>query len=156
LDEALVELRKSVALNPVQTTAVGRVAEVYLYQGKTQLSLDEERRSPSIVNVPIMEFNRTWALIDLGRFDDAARLIQTGFENSKAGAGGLKHAVSALLAARQGNRRAAGPRSGPHWRSRGGGRLISPTENDDAGRYLTGRTRNPCGSSGGSASTRPV
>ena len=33
--------------------------------------------------------------------------MATGYKDSKAGAAGLKHAVSALLAARQGNRRAA-------------------------------------------------
>jgi TolB-like protein len=107
LDEALLELRKSVALNPVETTAVGRVSEVYLFQGKTQLSVDEGRRTPSIVKIPIMDFNRTWALIDLARFEEAARSIETVFDESKAGAPGLKHAVSALLAARQGNRRTA-------------------------------------------------
>jgi tetratricopeptide (TPR) repeat protein len=107
LDEALVELRKSVALNPVQATAVGRVAEVYLFQGKPQGFLDEERRRPAIVKIPIMDFDRTWALIDLARFDEAARSIATAFDESKAGAAGLKHAVSALLAARRGNRRAA-------------------------------------------------
>jgi hypothetical protein len=53
------------------------------------------------------EFDHIWVLIDLGRFEEAARSIRTGFEESKAGAAELKHAVSALLAARQGNRRAA-------------------------------------------------
>jgi protein-disulfide isomerase-like protein with CxxC motif len=57
--------------------------------------------------MPISEFNRTWALIDLGRLEEAARSIRTGFENSRAGAAEFKHAVSALLAARQGNRRVA-------------------------------------------------
>jgi hypothetical protein len=38
-----------------------------------------------------MEFNRTWALIDLGRFDEAARSIATGFDASEGGALGLKH-----------------------------------------------------------------
>jgi len=107
LDEALVELRKAEALNPGQTSASGRVSEVYLFQGKTQLSLDERGRPQSGVTIPIEEFNRAWALIDLERFDEAARSISTGFSDSKAGAAGLKHAVSALLAARQGNRRLA-------------------------------------------------
>jgi TolB-like protein/Flp pilus assembly protein TadD len=107
LDEALMELRKAEALSPGQTTASGRVAEVYLFQGKPQLSLDEEGRTPGRM-IPIMEFDRTWALIDLGRFEEAARSIRTGFKDFEAGAGAaLKHAVSALLAARQGNRRAA-------------------------------------------------
>jgi TolB-like protein len=108
LDEALVELRKAEALSPGQTTASGRVAEVYLFQGKPQLSLDEESRTPGTVHLPISEFDHTWALIDLGRFEEAARSIRTGFKDSEAGAGtALKHAVSALLAARQGNRRTA-------------------------------------------------
>lgn len=107
LDEALVELRKAEALNPGESTAFSRIMEVYLFQGKTQLSLDERSRTPPRVSIPIMEFDRTWALIDLGRFEEAARSIASGFEASKPGAPGLKHAVSALLAARQGNRRAA-------------------------------------------------
>ena len=107
LDEALVELRKAEALNPGQTSASGRVPEVYLFQGKTQLSLDEEGRTQIGVNIPIMEFDRTWALIDVGHLEEAARTIATRFGDSKAGAAGLKHAVSALLAVRQGNRRAA-------------------------------------------------
>jgi TolB-like protein len=107
LDEALVELRKPEALNPGLTTAARRVSEVHLFQGKPQLSLEDESRTPYSVKIPIMEFDHTWALIDLGRFEEAARSIRTGFEDSKAGAAQLKHAVSALLAARQGNRRAA-------------------------------------------------
>jgi hypothetical protein len=54
-----------------------------------------------------MEFDHIWALIDLGRFEEAARSIRTDFDDSAPGATGLKHAVSALLAARQGNRQAA-------------------------------------------------
>jgi tetratricopeptide (TPR) repeat protein len=107
LDEALVELRKATALDPAQSTGAGRVWEVYLFQGKPQLSLDERSRTQLVVSIPIMEFDRTWALIDLGRFEEAAQSIRTGFGDSKAGAAGLKHAVSALLAARQGNRQAA-------------------------------------------------
>ena len=107
LDEALVELRKAEALNPGGTSAAGRVSEVYLYQGKAQLSLDERTRTPVSLNLPIMEFNHTWALIDLGRLEEAARSIAMEFDASKPGSAGLKHAVSALLAARQGNRRMA-------------------------------------------------
>jgi TolB-like protein len=107
LDEALVELRKAQAINPSESRAFSRITEVYLFQGKAQLSLDERSRSPARVTMPIMEFDKTWALIDLGRFEEAARSIRTGFDDSKPGAAGLKHAVSALLAARQGNRRAA-------------------------------------------------
>ena len=108
LDEAILELRKADALNPGQTAASGRVAEVYLFQGKPQLSLDEESRAPGAVKIPIMEFNNAWALIDLARFEEAARTIAgLSFEDSKPGAAGLKHAVSALFAARKGNRREA-------------------------------------------------
>jgi TolB-like protein len=107
LDEALVEARKAEALNPGQTVAAGRVSEIYLFQGKPQLSLDERNRTRSNREIPMEEFNRTWALIDLGRFAEAGRSIATGFKDSKAGAAGLKHAVGALLAARQGNRGAA-------------------------------------------------
>ena len=57
--------------------------------------------------IPIMEFDYIWSLIDLGRFEEAARSLRTGFDDSSPGATGLKHAVSALLAARQGNRQAA-------------------------------------------------
>jgi tetratricopeptide (TPR) repeat protein len=106
LDDALVELRKAEALNPGQTSASGRVAEVYLFQGKPRLSLDAEQRTPCRM-IPIMEFNHTWALIDVGRFEEAARSIRAGFEDSRAGPAELKHAVSALLASRQGNRQAA-------------------------------------------------
>ncbi len=113
-------MSKSVALNPGQSNAVGRVSEIYLFQGKTQLSLDESARTPVIVKLPIVEFGHTWALIDLARFEEAARSIETGFKDSKAGAAGLKHAVSALLAARQGNRREAESRSGePHYEAAG-------------------------------------
>jgi hypothetical protein len=81
------------------------VQEVYLFQGKPQLSL--ESRTPGSVHLPITEFDHAWALSDLGRLQDAARSIRAGFEESKVGEAELKHAVSALLAARQGNRRAA-------------------------------------------------
>src|SRR3984957_14452201 len=106
VDEALVNIRQADALSPGQTSASGRIAEIYLFQGKTQLSLDEQSRTPGGM-IPIWEFDHTWTLIDLGRFEEAARYIRTGFEDSQPGGPGLKHAVSALLAARQGNRRAA-------------------------------------------------
>jgi tetratricopeptide repeat protein len=107
LDEALVELRKAEALSPGESRAFSRITEVYLFQGKPQLSLDERSHTPPRVIMPIMEFNQTWALIDVGRLEEAARSIRTGFDDTKPGATGFKHAVSALLAARQGNRRAA-------------------------------------------------
>jgi tetratricopeptide (TPR) repeat protein len=107
LDEALVELRKTQAINPSEPRGFSRITEVYLFQGKPQLSVDERIRSTGKVNIPIMEFDYTWSLIDLGRFEEAARSIRTGYEASKPGASGLKHAVSALLAARQGNRQSA-------------------------------------------------
>ncbi len=107
LDEALVELHKAEALNPGESRAFSRITEIYLFQGEPQLSLDERNRTPPRVTIPIMEFDHAWALIDLGRLEEAARSIRTGFDDSNPGAGGLKHGVSALLAARQGNRRAA-------------------------------------------------
>jgi TolB-like protein len=107
LDEALAALRKAEAINPSESTAPTRFAEVYLMQGKPQLFLDERSRTPATVHLPIMEFDQTWALLDLGRYEEAARSIGTRFEASKPGATQLRHAVSALLAARQGNRRAA-------------------------------------------------
>jgi serine/threonine-protein kinase len=107
LDEALVELRKAEAINPGQSNASMRFSEVYLFQGKPQLSLDARTPTQALVGTAIADFNRTWALIDLGRLEEAAQSIRTGYGNSKPGAAELKHAVSALLAARQGNRRAA-------------------------------------------------
>ncbi len=107
LDEALVELRKAQAINSSESRAFSRITEVYLFQGKPQLSLDERNRSPARVRIPIMDFDYTWSLIDAGRLEDAAKFIRTSFNDSAPGAAGLKHSVSALLAARQGNRRAA-------------------------------------------------
>jgi TolB-like protein/predicted Ser/Thr protein kinase len=107
LDEALLELRKAEALNPGETSASGRMFEVYLFQGKPQLALDERSQTQNGSGAPIVAFNRAWALIDLARLEEAARFIRTDFVDKKAGADGLKHAVGALLAARQGNRRAA-------------------------------------------------
>ncbi|MBZ5610794.1 MAG: protein kinase [Acidobacteriia bacterium] len=107
LDEALVELRKAAALNPSHPSAASRVSEVHLFQGKPQLFLDELKRNPLAANVSIMQFNHAWALIDLSRLDEAARSIRSDFQDVKGGASGLKHSVSALLAARQSNRRLA-------------------------------------------------
>lgn len=107
LDEALVELQKAEALNPGLTSATGRVSEIYLLQGKPQLSLDEQHRKPTNTPMPITAFNQTWALIELGRFEEASRFIRTEFDESKPVAAELRHAVGALLAARHGNRRAA-------------------------------------------------
>jgi TolB-like protein len=104
LDEGLAALRKAEAINPSESNAPTRFAEVYLFQGKPQLFLEERSRTPATVHLPIMEFNYTWALLDLGRYEEAARSIETRFEAAKPGATQLKHAVSALLAARQGNR----------------------------------------------------
>ncbi len=107
LDEALVDLRKAAALNPSNPSARVRVTEVYLFGGKPQLFIDERARNPIPVTLPIMAFDETWAFIDVSRFDDAERVIRTGFADTAAGALGLKHSVSALLAARRGNRQLA-------------------------------------------------
>jgi len=106
LEEALVNFRQGEALSPGQTSGAGRTMEIYLFQGKPQLSLDESSRTPGSM-VPIWEFDHSWTLIDLGRLEEAARYIRTAFDDSQPGGPGLKHGVSALLAARQGNRRAA-------------------------------------------------
>jgi TolB-like protein len=107
LDDALVELRKAQAINPSESKAFSRITEIYLFQGKAQLSLDERSRTPPRVTMAIMDFDHTWSLIDVGRMEEAAQSIRTGFQDKNPGAAGLKHGVSALLAARQGNRRAA-------------------------------------------------
>jgi len=60
------------------------------------LSLDEERRTPGNVSLPLTQFDHAWALIDRERFGEAERSIREGFEDSGAGAAQLKHAVSAL------------------------------------------------------------
>jgi serine/threonine-protein kinase len=85
LEEALADIRKAEALNPGQTSASGRAMEVYLFQGKHQLSLDEQDRTPGRF-IPIWQFDHTWALIELGRFEEAARYMRTAFDNSGAGA----------------------------------------------------------------------
>jgi predicted Zn-dependent protease len=104
LDEALVQLRKAAALNPINPSARVRAAEAYLFQGNPQLFLDERARAKVPMSIPIMRFDEAWALIDVSRFDDAERIIRTGFADTLAGASGLKHSVSALLAARRNNR----------------------------------------------------
>jgi TolB-like protein len=104
LDEALVQLKKAAALNPGNPSPRPRIGEAYLFQGNAQLFLDERARYPVPVTLPIMHFDEAWALIDVSRFDEAERMIQAGFEDTKAGALGLKHSVAALLAARRSNR----------------------------------------------------
>jgi TolB-like protein/DNA-binding winged helix-turn-helix (wHTH) protein/tetratricopeptide (TPR) repeat protein len=98
LDKADEEIKKAVALDPLNTGIRFRVGINLLYQGKYDESLVELRDSEKFLP-PFWAFQMSFALEHLGRRREAEERIETFVKANPSDPGGSLTAMQALLAA---------------------------------------------------------
>src|SRR2546428_3381852 len=107
LDKALEELRKTLAIDPGDWMAQERIAETQLLQGRYEEGYRILQTVPPEYNPPFWNFDATWALIELGRNDDASALIARYLHDHPEDRGGLMTSLRAIVSAKRGDARRA-------------------------------------------------
>lgn len=102
LDKADAEIKKAVALDPLNTGIRYRVGINLLYQGKYEESIPEMRDSEKMVP-GLWAFQTSFALQHLGRRQEAAERISRMLNTMPADPGGSLTSMQALLAADAGD-----------------------------------------------------
>ena len=98
-DDALKELQKAVAINPSNGLAQFRIAETLLFQGKYEQALTGFRSTPRDVNPALVEHEAAWALLNLGRKEEASAAIEQYLKDHPEDYGGLFTSLEAVVAA---------------------------------------------------------
>jgi tetratricopeptide (TPR) repeat protein len=106
-DEAHAELDKALAINPSNNLARYRVGEVLLFQGKNEEALAALRTIPPEVNPALVGHQTVFALISLGRKEEAAATLEKFLKDYPADNRGLLTSLQAILAAYAGQHREA-------------------------------------------------
>ena len=107
LDGALRAVRRAIELNPANTLARFRLTPALNYQLKFEEAMTNLRRVPRDVYPSQWIYHMAWALVSLGRFEDASREIEAALLANAVDQGGVIHAVRALLRAKTGDRKGA-------------------------------------------------
>ena len=107
LDEALAELNKALATNPSNNLARFRVGEVLLFQSKHEQALAALRNIPPEVNPSLVGHQIVFALINLGRKEEAVATLEKFLKDYPADNRGLYTSLQAILAASAGQHREA-------------------------------------------------
>jgi tetratricopeptide (TPR) repeat protein len=102
LDKAGEEIKRAIALDPLNTGIRFRVGINFLYQGKYEESLVELRDSEKFLP-PFWAFQMSFALQHLGRQREAQEKIETLLKANPLDTGGSLTAMQAMLAADAGD-----------------------------------------------------
>jgi TolB-like protein/DNA-binding winged helix-turn-helix (wHTH) protein/Flp pilus assembly protein TadD len=102
LDESLDELKKAVAINPSNTVARYRIGETLLFSGDYEAALSSFRSVPREANPALIGYQSAWALLHLGRMDEAAATLEQFLKDYPEDSGGLYTSVQAVIAASAG------------------------------------------------------
>jgi tetratricopeptide (TPR) repeat protein len=106
LEHALRDLERAVSINPANTLARFRIGVAKLYQLKYQDAIAEFDRVPRQFQPVLRSYQRTWALLALGREADAAKELSQAFAQT-SDTGGVLHSTRAVMKARSGDRKGA-------------------------------------------------
>ena len=110
LEEARALVAQALVNNPLNFRAESLRANALLWEGKNEDAVELWRKIPADKRKLLFFIHQTYyatALINLGRLDEAASLIDDGLKTSSQITGGLWSSVQALWYARRGNERAA-------------------------------------------------
>jgi eukaryotic-like serine/threonine-protein kinase len=107
LDAAAREIQRALDINPGHTEARIRFAPIYVYQQKFEDAIATLNRVPREASVSQWTYYMPWALISLGRLEEASRLVDGELADNPVDQGGLVHAARAMLRAKRGDRKGA-------------------------------------------------
>jgi len=102
LDEALQELEKTVAINPSNHVARYRFGEIFLFQGKYEQAAAILQNTPKEVNPALVGHQSAWALLNLGRKQEASAALEQLLKDYPEDNGGLFTSIQAVVAASNG------------------------------------------------------
>jgi non-specific serine/threonine protein kinase len=107
LDQGLQSLERAVSINPANTLALFRIGVAKHYQGKWEEALATYDRVPRVFQPVLRSYQRTWALISIGKEDEALKELTQGLQENPTDTGGLLHSTRAFMRARSGDRKGA-------------------------------------------------
>ena len=107
LSAAFRDIQRSLQINPGNTVARFRLGPIYVYQQKFEEAIAALDRVPREVYPAQWAYQRAWALISLGRLDEAGHLVDEELRSNPVDQGGVVHAARAMLRAKRGDRKGA-------------------------------------------------
>jgi len=107
LEGGLHDTQKALDINPGNTTARFRFGPIYVYQQKYEDAVAALKRVPREVSPPNWTYQMAWALISLGRLEEAQRHVDAALAENRTDQGGIVHAARAMLRAKRGDRNGA-------------------------------------------------
>ena len=106
-NEALQESQKAVTTNPTNNLAQFRIGQTLNLQGKYEEALSVLRAIPREANPELVGHQIVWALINLGRKEEASATVEQFLRDHPEDNGGLFTGQQAVLAASAGQERIA-------------------------------------------------
>lgn len=102
LDKAGAHIQQAMAVDPTSPARRFRVGVNLLYQGRWQEALQVLRDSQQFFPA-LWAYQNAFALVQLGRLDDAEQLVRNSAREDTPETAGLLESMEAVLAARRGN-----------------------------------------------------
>jgi eukaryotic-like serine/threonine-protein kinase len=106
-DLALAAVGDALAIDPSESRALLQMGLALLWQGRAAEALGVLRRLPPGFHPAVVGSHEAWALLALGRSDEAAARVDHALEEYPVDEGGELAAIKAFLAAREGQDRAS-------------------------------------------------
>jgi tetratricopeptide (TPR) repeat protein len=107
LDAAAHGIQRAIEINPANLGARIRFGPIYVYQQKFEEAIATIARMPPEASTFQWTFYSAWALISLGRYEEAGRLTDGALKHNPLDQGGVLHAARAMLRAKRGDREGA-------------------------------------------------
>ncbi len=101
------DVERALQINPGNVLARFRYGPIYDYEQRYEDALAALDRVPREAFPVQWSYHRAWALLSLGRLDEAGRVIEDGLKDIPADQGGELHAVRGMLLAKHGDRAGA-------------------------------------------------
>ena len=107
LDQALAELEKTIDLQPADNNAIRRIAIVLIYRGQYEEGLRKFQQVPAQSNSSLWRYQLAWALLYLGKDQEAFALIEQYLRAHPEDRGGVVTSTRAICFAKAGDARSA-------------------------------------------------
>jgi TolB-like protein/Flp pilus assembly protein TadD len=104
LDAGIRNIDRALEINPGNTIARFRFGPIYVYQQKFEDAIAALDRVPREAYPATWVYQRAWALISLGRLDEAGQLLASALAGNPVDQGGVLHSARAMVRAKRGDR----------------------------------------------------